>query len=278
VPDGGPGDPGWIAEMLSRRWSTEPDPAAWARIRARAIAAYGASAAGSHGRRAIARALVAAAVAVLTAGTAVAGWPAVAGSLPEDRLYPIKLAYEWVRVAVARGPAAEATTFLDLAETRVEEMVRARAAGRFDVLPELAARYEQALARYVRAVGSAPRRDVADVIARARRELDVHRRVLVQLLEALPVSARAGIERAIEASSGAASGGPPVGGPAPPAQGSTTRPSPPIPGSTGWAAPGAERAGRPAGGPGATVHPRPRPDDRPSSSPVSDPALDRSPR
>ncbi len=205
------GDPGTsslvvLARTLSERWSGSPDPATFARIRARSLAAYGA--AGVRPRRRPAVALATAAALVLMSGTALAGSRAVAASLPGDRLYAVKLAFESVRLAVARGPTAEAMAFLETAEARVEEMVRAEATGRLEAIPELAARYADALAGYGRAVAAVPGRELGDVVLLARTELDVHRRVLAELLGVLPEPARAGIEQAVEASSRFAGGAP----------------------------------------------------------------------
>lgn len=195
-----------LARSLSELWSALEEPATFGRVRARALAAFGR--AGGRRRRRLATALAAAALLLLTSGTTLAGSRAVDLALPGDPLYPMKLALESVRVAMARGPAAEAAVYLDIAETRVEEMLRARATGHPTVLPELARRYADALTGYRRAVAGLPAMKAREVVARARAELEVHRRVLDELLGSLPAPAREGIARAIEVSSGAGDGHP----------------------------------------------------------------------
>jgi hypothetical protein len=165
-------------------------------------------------RRGLVRVAATVAGLFLLSGTALAvSWPSLQRSLPGDPGYPIKLALERGRVALAIGPASDASVYLDLAEIRLEELVRAQALGRADVLPEVLRRYLEAERAFEARLSEARAQgvDVALLEARAGRELRVHIEVLSWLRDLVPEESRRGIDRAIEASRGA--GPPPHAGP-----------------------------------------------------------------
>jgi hypothetical protein len=209
-----------VARMLRQSLSAALDPQAVERGRLDALGAFRA-AGGSEPRpwqrgasRLVLRsAAVAAALLVVSALLLVATWPLAARALPGDLLYRAKLGFEGARLVLASGPLAEGEVYLDIAGARMEELVRAEAEGRTDAVAAVLGRYLDVVAAFEERLAQArsARLDVGPLSARAERAFSVHRTILTGLLEVVPEAARAGIERAIEASGG---GVPPPGAPA----------------------------------------------------------------
>ncbi len=203
--------------QLAPAWSVDPDPGSVSAARCRALVALGR---GQRRRRAWP--VVAALAAGFTAGVAMVAL-VLPGALPGDLVYPVKRLAEDARVGIAMSPHGEAAAWMWVAETRIEEAVRAEAAGREELLPGL-------LADYAGAVRSARERAGAATSEKAHRRLDRelrgHERVLSGLLATAPEAAIPGLEQALrEAHSGHGEHdpGPPAcipppcrGGPGPP--------------------------------------------------------------
>lgn len=184
-----------LAAQVTRLWAAYLDSNRVAASRSRALIAF---ASVRHRPRWLLAGVAAAAV--MSVG-AVGATAAAQDALPGDATYRVKLGLERVELTLARGPEAEAGAWLDIAETRLEEVVRAQAEGRFAVIPEILVRYTNAIAAvraWVEAVQATP--SGPDVAGRAARELRTHEEVLEALLEVAPPAARAGLERARNAS------------------------------------------------------------------------------
>lgn len=204
-----------LAGYLSEAWAVQPEPARARAARSRAVGVFGIA-----GRRYPRRLplTIAACAAGLAIGYAVA--TATQDALPGDAGYAPRLALEEVDVALAGDALTEADAWLVVAEHRVEDAVRAEAAGRFDTLPEILRRYQEAvdLAR-ARLADAPPGTSTDRARAAAERELGTHLEVLTALLSVTPPQAHDGLARAIEAARGAAPAGPPVSGPPGPGPG-----------------------------------------------------------
>lgn len=184
-----------LARRLGSAWAVPVRPEAAAAGRIAALAALGstpARRAAGLWRAAGRVALAGAAVALLTGGALAASWPAIRSSLPGDALHRAKLAVEAVRVALARGPVAEAAVLLDVAEARLEEAVLARDRGRTEAEAEALRRYAAAVAavRERLAAAAAQGLHVADVASRADSRFASHQELLMELIGSLPPSAR----------------------------------------------------------------------------------------
>lgn len=179
-----------VAAQLAPAWAVGPAPDAVATARGRMMMALGRA----QRRRSVWPILAALAVGC-TVGVMAVAW-VLPGALPGDFAYPVKRLAEDTRVGVATDSRDEATAWMWVAETRIEEAVRADAAGRDDLLPTL-------LADYAGAVSSA--REQADastsdeVVHELNRELLTHERVLTGLLATAPAAAVPGLERALQA-------------------------------------------------------------------------------
>lgn len=139
-----------------------------------------------------------AATLALATGAFAAAVPVASGSLPADTLYPVKLAGESVRLAFARGATADVRLHLEFAETRLDEMGRAVAEGRMEILGELARRYAEHVAEALALAGG----DEA-LLARVAGALTRHQTTLAGLLAAAPDTATPALTASLEASSSA---------------------------------------------------------------------------
>jgi hypothetical protein len=245
-------------DQLRELWDQSPDggPA-----RTAALHAFRAAPIRLRSRRRRRAALAAAAVAVAVAaggGTVAAAQDA----LPGDTTYGVKLALERAEVGLARGDSAEAEAWLRVAETRVEEAVRAGAEGRYDALPEIVTGYRSAVAEVRDRLSGLPAG--TELPDRAAHELDTHQQVLAGLVDVVPAPAQDALRRALDSASqgGAPDQVPPVV-PGPSLDRSPDGP-PPL-GPPDGRPDGDEDAGPPAeipGGPGAG-----NPGDAPPSAP-----------
>lgn len=239
---------------LTRLWAVEPDPDDASRTRAAAAAAFAAAQPSRRRRR---WAIVGAASAVTALGGVGAG-AAAQDAMPGDLTYTVKIGLERVDRAWARGDAAEALAWLDVAETRIEEAVRAGSEGRFSLLPEILDRHTAAVAAVRRHLAELD--EDSGVVPRAASELRVHEAVLDALLGIAPLEARPGLERARDAAHDAHIPDdldvPPGISPSVPVPTAS-----PVPGS-----PDEPRTDRPM-----PPAPRPEPPNRPSSPPVAHP-------
>jgi hypothetical protein len=264
------------ARMLRGSLSAAPEPQAVERGRLVALGAF--QAAGGSQPRARQRsvsglllrvAAAAAALFVLSALLLVATWPVAARALPGDLLYRAKLGFEGARLALASGPLAEGEVYLDIAEVRVEELVRAEAEGRTDALVAVLERYLDVVAAFEERLAQArsARLDVGALSARAERAFSVHRTILAGLLDIVPEAARPGIERAIEVSGGGVPTGGGPGGEAP--QIPPTAPPPVPPTGPPPTPPPAPPSAPPGGGadPGDSFRPEPPGPGSPPRSP-----------
>ena len=146
-----------LAALLQGAWQQPPPPTAIARSRAAAMEAFlggNGSAAlpapillprPARGRRVLVRLAVAAALVV---GVPAAGWAASQDALPGEVMYPVKRAFEEVRLAFAGDPADEAEILLGMAAERLEEAAVADALGREDSAEEAFAGYDDAVLRF----------------------------------------------------------------------------------------------------------------------------------
>lgn len=229
-----------LAGRLEGLWAVETSPDEVSGARSAALAAFGAVR--RRRRRRWALAAVSAAAVSLGAVSAAAAQDA----MPGDATYGLKLGMERVEIGLARGDEAEAEAWLDIAETRIEEVERAGAEERFSLLPEILDGYSDAVAALRPRVDAveATQPD-AEVLARSARELRIHDGVLSALLEVVPPQARPGLERARDATRGPRGDvgvpphvrlpevppdtGPPPTVPAPEGEGAPGRPPAPAP-------------------------------------------------
>ena len=127
---------------------------------------------------------------------------ASAGSLPGDSLYPVKLAGERVRLALAFSDSGEAKLHLRLASERLEEAAAVVERNGADEIEPLMGRY----AAHVEAASSvlehqhARGEDVASLAARFQERLARHEEVLSRVQEKVPGEARFAVEQALTAS------------------------------------------------------------------------------
>ena len=174
-----------VEEVESVFTVSEPTTTASSRGLARAMDAFEEAvptpAVPGRTRRMAARVLVAAAMAVLLP---TAGWAASEDALPGDVLYPVKRAFEQLRLVVTFSPAGDAAVLLDQAAERLGEGVRARALGREDVVSAAVAGYEETMAAFgVRIdVARAEGVDVSGLLAVAHGMVERHQALLDAVL------------------------------------------------------------------------------------------------
>jgi hypothetical protein len=147
-----------LASVLQGAWGGAPSRAATRQARAAVLTAFEENGNGhragpallpvvrpSRARRVVARLALAAALAI---GLPVTAWAASQDALPGQLLYPVKRAFEEVRLAVARDPVDEARALLDMTGERVEETILAASFG-LTREAELARQgYEETVARF----------------------------------------------------------------------------------------------------------------------------------
>lgn len=144
-----------LAEVLQGTWQAAPAADVTARGKAAALEAFGDAAAmpavpivpahPTRARRLVSRLALAAAliVALPTVAFAVSE-----DALPGELMYPVKRAFEEVRLALAGSPADEAEVLLGIAAERLGEAAVADALGLDDVAAEALAGYEEAVGRF----------------------------------------------------------------------------------------------------------------------------------
>jgi hypothetical protein len=194
-----------LARGLDEAWAAAPSVAASKRGLALALDAFqgdghvvSLAPRVSRVRRIAASAAVAVAALVAVPGIARA---ASDDTLPGDLLYPIKLGFENLRLALADGPAEQAAIHLTLSKERLEEAVLAELLRRPDAEREAVRRYTASIVAFeadvdrARALGL----DVAVLVSRSDVLLERQNDVLVALIARPPDPAVPGIQRAIEA-------------------------------------------------------------------------------
>lgn len=144
-----------LAGILQGTWEAAPAAEATARGRAAALEAFGDAAAlptmpivparPTRARRLVARMALAASLVI---GLPAAAWAASEDALPGELMYPVKRAFEEVRLALAGSPADEAEVLLGIAAERLGEAAVADALGLDDVAAEAVAGYEDAVGRF----------------------------------------------------------------------------------------------------------------------------------
>ena len=133
---------------------------------------------------------------VLTVGAGTAA----ANSLPGDAAFPLKRAFEEVRIALTFDDVERVRVLADLADERLGELERV--ANRNDKAPTASDEYAQAVARFRAAVDAlqqaAPedKSELAQDVADAAREK--HEFILEKLKDQLPEKAKDAVDRATE--------------------------------------------------------------------------------
>ena len=132
-------------------------------------------------RRIAARALVAAAMVVALPSL---GWAASENAMPGDLLYPVKRAFEQIRLVTAFSPTDEAAIRLDMAAERLGEAVWARALGLDEEVRTAIAGYSEAMAGFERSVAEARAAgdDLSGLLAVAEELVQRHQQLLDALL------------------------------------------------------------------------------------------------
>lgn len=147
-----------LASVLQGAWGGAPSRAATSRARAAVLSALQAGGNGrpasqaplpvvrtSRGRRIVARLALAAALAI---GLPVTAWAGSQDALPGQLMYPVKRAFEEVRLAIAGDPLDEASVLLDMVGERVEETVLAASFGLTREAELARSGYEETVARF----------------------------------------------------------------------------------------------------------------------------------
>lgn len=192
-----------LAKELETVWAAQPSPNA--RGLAEALDAFQGDGhvvafrpRASRARRLIAGSAVAVAALVALPGIARA---ASDGALPGDFLYPVKLGFENVRLALADDPVEEAAIQLAFSEERLDEAVLSRLLNRPEAEDEALRRYTVAVLAFdsdvdqARALGL----DVAVLVSQADVLLEQQNEVLAALIASSPDPSVRGIQRAIAA-------------------------------------------------------------------------------
>ncbi len=122
------------------------------------------------------------------------------GSLPGDRLYPVKIGLEGMHHALTRDAAERCALHLEFARERVEEIARLVAEGRADELSGALAAFEGEMLAASWAAGH-PAQDASIASMSLRTSLEAealsHDAVLRRLLDVVPEEARPGLEHAL---------------------------------------------------------------------------------
>lgn len=194
-----------LAKELETVWAAQPSPNAVKRGLAEALDAFQGDGhvvafrpRASRARRFIAGSAVAVAALVALPGIARA---ASDGALPGDFLYPVKLGFENVRLALADDPVEEAAIQLAFSEERLDEAVLSRLLNRPEAEDEALRRYTVAVLAFdsdvdqARALGL----DVAVLVSQADVLLEQQNEVLAALIASSPDPSVRGIQRAIAA-------------------------------------------------------------------------------
>lgn len=271
-----------IEDRLRSAFAVEPGAEADRRARTAALEAFAADRASAVARTRVRarrrprlrRALLAAAAVLLLPSTALAAtWPTASRSIPGEPLYPLKLAVERAQLALAFGPAADASVYLAWAEHRLEEARRAQALANASAEADALARHAQALAAFELAASDLP--DDHPLFARAAISFARQTEILTELLATAPDPARPGLARALDAverhgpPASIPPGAPAGAGAAPEAEAPSVGPGRPPQAGGG----DAERAPTPTAGPTATPAPTPaRPIAVPTGPPSAIPA------
>lgn len=133
-------------------------------------------------------------VAMLSGGTMVAS----AGSLPEEPLYPVKLAVENVQIALTPDPQQRAELELRFAGRRLEEVETAVQQGKLQAVQQGLTLYEQRVQGAVdqaQAAGPAPQQE-----AQIQDSLERQQEVLARVYDQVPATAQEAILHAMEVS------------------------------------------------------------------------------
>lgn len=133
---------------------------------------------------------------LLLGGAAVAS----AGSLPEEPLYPLKLAMEELRLAITPNPEARAELEMRFAERRLEEVESAARQGRVEALQRGLALYEERVASAVTRVELAPPATDESQAQRRQEKLERQQETLSRVLNQVPEQARPAVLHALEVS------------------------------------------------------------------------------
>lgn len=143
------------------------------------------------------RALATAAIVIGVLGALVAG---AHGSLPGDALYGVKLGVEEVRLVAAIDSIDEAKVHLDVAEARIEEVVRAKELGRSDAMRESLRRYTEAIVAVEQelASGDLSTNEARLVLAEAAGTFELQEELLTDLRPGTPAPAKPDLETAID--------------------------------------------------------------------------------
>jgi hypothetical protein len=193
-----------LARGLEAAWAVAPSSAASDRGLARALDAFqgdgqvvSLAPRVSRARRIVAGTAVAVAALVALPGLARAGSE---DTLPGDLLYPVKLGFENLRLALADDPVEEASVQLSLAENRLEEAMLAEVLRRPDAEWEAVRRYRASILEFDANLGRARALglDVAILVSQADVLLEQQNEVLAALIARPPDPAVPGIRRAIE--------------------------------------------------------------------------------
>jgi len=145
-------------------------------------------------RRVATRVLVAAAMLVSLPAVA---WAASEGSLPGDTMYPVKRAFEEIRLVLAGSPVDEAVVLLDQAAERLGEAARATGLGRDEASSLAVAGYVEAMDQVGLRIAEARSQgiDVSAIVAMTRGLAERHEALLDALLGSGPTP---GSEPAVE--------------------------------------------------------------------------------
>ena len=194
-----------LANGLEQAWAASPSPAASRRGLALALDAFEGNGQVvslpprvSRARRIVAGTAVAVAALIAVPGIARA---ASDDALPGDLMYPVKLGFEQLRLALADDPAEEAAIHLTLSDRRLAEAVLSKVLERRTAEREAVRRYTASIVAFeenteqARALGL----DVAVLVSRADVLLEKQNDVLAALIAQPPDPAVPGIRRAMEA-------------------------------------------------------------------------------
>ncbi len=135
------------------------------------------------------------AIAILGSGTVAAS----AASMPDQPLYPVKMAREQVQLTLTRSPLAKARLNAAFAETRLQEMEQMAATGKLDQVGRLTAQLDKHLAQ----MEDQPKLTDTQVAAlRTLLEAQAEKNIgqLQKLEERLPPQARAAVNKALQLS------------------------------------------------------------------------------
>jgi hypothetical protein len=198
-----------VSQALSEAFDVEPRKEAVAQHRAAALAAFRVPAPlpGRAARELASpwewlpqlrvRALATAAIVIGVLGTLLAG---SYGSLPGDTLYGVKLVAEEVRLAAAVEPFDKAVVHLDIADARIDEVVKAQEAGRADAMRESLRRYSDAIIAVETQLSTGDLTDAQarEVLIAAAATLEDQQVVLEELAPETPATAQPDLEDALD--------------------------------------------------------------------------------